>query len=123
MAILKIRGGDLDLVEYDFISFLPGEHLYTDIPVAKKPVTQKETFTVTVPARIHLSVLDMNRFSPGMPGGGGLGFALQLYSDAAVSCTAGDTIIHSSRFLLIEHLVAAFKAITGYTGGFIIRTE
>ena len=123
MAIMKIRGGDLDFVEYDFISFPPGEHLYTDIPVAKKPVPQKESFTITVPARIHLSVLDMNRFSPGMPGGGGLGFALQLYNDITVSCTKGDTVITSPRFLLIEHLVAAFKAITGYTGGFLIRTE
>jgi predicted sugar kinase len=123
MAKLKIRGGDLDLIEYDFISFQPGEHLYTDIPVAKRPVPQKESFKVTVPARIHLSVLDMNRFSPGMPGGGGLGFALQLYSDASVSCTTGETVIDSPRFLLIEHLVAAFKAVTGYAGGFIIRTE
>jgi len=123
MAILKIRGGDLDLVEYDFASFHPGENLYTDIPVVKAPVPQNGSFIVTVPARIHLSVLDMNRFSPGMPGGGGLGFALQLYSSATVSCTPDNTVIDSSRILLIEHLVAAFKAVTGYAGGFIIHTQ
>lgn len=122
MAILKIRGGDLDLVEYDFTSFHPGEHIYTDIPVVKSPVPQKGSFNVTVPSRIHLTVLDMNRFSPGKPGGGGIGFALQIYSNATVSCTSGKTVIDSSRALLIEHLVAAFKAITGYTGGFDIRT-
>ncbi len=123
MTILKIRGGDLDLVEYDFTSFHPGENLYTDIPVVKAPVPQNGSFTATVPARIHLSVLDMNRFSPGMPGGGGLGFALQLYSNATVSCTPGSTVIDSPRILLIEHLVAAFKAITGYAGGFLIHTH
>ena len=80
------------------------------------------SFNVTVPSRIHLTVLDMNRFSPGKPGGGGIGFALQIYSNATVSCTSGKTVIDSSRALLIEHLVAAFKAITGYTGGFDIRT-
>ena len=122
MAILKIRGGDLDLVEYDFTSFHPGEHIYTDIPVVKSPVPQKGSFNVTVPSRIHLTVLDMNRFSPGKPGGGGIGFALQIYSNATVSCTSGKTVIDSSRALLIEHLVAAFKAVTGYTGGFDIRT-
>ncbi|MEA5037173.1 hypothetical protein SDC9_25355 [bioreactor metagenome] len=123
MAILKIRGGDLDLVEYDFTSFHPGEHLYTEIPVVRSPVPQKESFKATVPARVHLTVLDMNRFSPGMPGGGGLGFALQLYSTATVSCTPEKMVIDSPRILLIEHLAAAFKAITGYTGGFLIQTE
>ena len=29
MAIMKIRGGDLDLVEYEFTSFLPGEQIKT----------------------------------------------------------------------------------------------
>lgn len=123
MAILKIRGGDLDLVEYDFTSFHPGEHLYREIPVVQPPVPQKESFKATVPARVHLTVLDMNRFSPGMPGGGGLGFALQLYSNATVSCTPEKIVIDSPRILLIEHLVAAFKAVTGYAGGFLIRTE
>ncbi|HJJ30533.1 MAG TPA: GHMP kinase [Methanocorpusculum sp.] len=122
MAIMKIRGGDLDLVEYDFASFHPGEHIYTDIPIVKSPVPQKGSFNVTVPSRIHLTVLDMNRFSPGKPGGGGLGFALQIYSNATVSCISGSTVIDSSRVLLIEHLVAAFKAVTGYIGGFDIRT-
>ena len=29
MAIMKIRGGDLDLVEYEFTSFSPGENIRT----------------------------------------------------------------------------------------------
>jgi beta-RFAP synthase len=39
-----------------------------------------------------------------------------------VSCTISDIIIDSPRKYLIEHLIAAFKAITGYTGGFAIKT-
>ncbi len=123
MTVMKIRGGDLDLVEYDFSSFTPGECLHTaDIGVQHKPYPTGDTIIVRAPARIHLSVLDMNRFSPGTPGGGGLGFALQIYCEASVTCTPSETVIDSPRILLIQHLVAAFKAVTGYTGGFQIRT-
>lgn len=124
MVIMKIRGGDLDLVEYDFNSFRPGENLKTDeITNVGKINPKKETFHVTAPARIHLSVLDMNRFSPGTPGGGGIGFALQIYHEAYVSCTDSETKIDSPRYLIIEHLAAAFKKLTGYKGGFIIKTK
>ena len=80
MTIMKIRGGDLDLVEYEFNAFCPG-------------------------------------------GGGGLGFAIQIYCEATVICTDRDLIIDSPRQLLIQHLVAAFKSVTGYTGGFRITTS
>jgi beta-RFAP synthase len=123
MTIMKIRGGDLDLVEYEFSSFYPGECLHTnDIAVVHEPYPTRETISVRAPARIHLSVLDMNRFSPGTPGGGGIGFAIQIYCEASASCTTGSIIIDSPRKHLIEHLIAAFKAITGYTGGFVIKT-
>ena len=82
MTIMKIRGGDLDLVEYEFNAFCPGENLRTaGITPAKQPYPAGDTITARAPARIHLSVLDMNRFSPGTPGGGGLGFAIQIYCE------------------------------------------
>jgi hypothetical protein len=77
MAVMKIRGGDLDLVEFEFTPFRPGEQ--------KKTLWLKKTYqlsphegpvTVRAPARIHLTVLDMNRFAPNRPGGGGIGFAI-----------------------------------------------
>ncbi|MDO5845444.1 MAG: GHMP kinase [Methanocorpusculum sp.] len=123
MATLKIRGGDLDLVEYDFTSFRPGENLHTGkISAVKKPEPKKGTFRVRAPARIHLTVLDMNRFSPGLPGGGGFGFDLEEYHEATAAIS--DTMeIHSPRRLLIEHLAAAFCEVTGYQGGFRIETH
>ncbi|MDO5843997.1 MAG: GHMP kinase [Methanocorpusculum sp.] len=124
MVIMKIRGGDLDLVEYDFNSFAPGENLHTnEITDVGKINPRKEIFHVKAPARIHLSVLDMNRFSPGTPGGGGIGFALQIYHEVTVSCTEGETKIDSPRHLIIRHLEAALKKLTGYKGGFIISTK
>ncbi|PKL57707.1 MAG: hypothetical protein CVV34_06120 [Methanomicrobiales archaeon HGW-Methanomicrobiales-5] len=65
MAIMKIRGGDLDLVEYDFKSFKPTTILKTLGFEKKKyklaPVKGK--VTVKAPARIHLTVLDKNETS------------------------------------------------------------
>jgi beta-ribofuranosylaminobenzene 5'-phosphate synthase len=124
MAVMKIRGGDLDLVEYEFLSFHPGENIRTlglERAYPLKPVSG--TVTVRSPARIHLTVFDMNRFSPGRAGGGGLGFALQLYCSVEVSCTKSGVEIDYSRVGIIRHFVEVFKAVTGYHGGFRIRAR
>jgi beta-ribofuranosylaminobenzene 5'-phosphate synthase len=122
MAVMKIRGGDLDLVEYEFLSFHPGEHIRTLGLERSYPLTPVTgTVTVRSPARIHLTVFDMNRFSPGRAGGGGLGFALKLYCSVEVSCTKSGIEIDYSRAGIIRHFVEVFKVITGYKGGFRIR--
>ncbi|MDD1708166.1 MAG: GHMP kinase [Methanoregulaceae archaeon] len=124
MAIMKIRGGDLDLVEYEFISFHPGENIRTlglERAYPLKPVSG--TVTVRSPARIHLTVFDMNRFAPGRAGGGGLGFALQLYCSVEVSCSKKEIEIDYSRQGIIRHFVDVFKAVTGYKGGFKIKAR
>jgi len=121
MVKMIIRGGDLDLVEYDFTPFSPGESINTlgyekdySLVISDKPVT------VRVPARIHLTVLDMNRFAPNRPGGGGFGFALELYSTATVECIPSGIEINYTRVPMILHLVAVLQKVTGYTGGFRI---
>ncbi|WP_048151479.1 GHMP family kinase ATP-binding protein [Methanolacinia paynteri] len=122
MAKLTIRGGDLDLVEYEFSPFDIGENIETlGIKPEKEPFPEKGTFIVTAPARIHLSVLDMNRFAPNRPGGGGIGFAIKLYTNATVSCTDGEVSIEYDRVPVIRHFVEVFKKVTGYTGGFAIK--
>ena len=92
MGTMKIRGGDLDLVEYEFTSFSPGENIrpcglqkdYNLSPVSGIVV-------VDAPARIHLTVLDMNRFSPDRPGGGGIGFAIRTYCTPRSSARRRDS--------------------------------
>jgi beta-ribofuranosylaminobenzene 5'-phosphate synthase len=124
MAIMKIRGGDLDLVEYEFSSFKPGEQIRTLGLQKSYPLAPREgVVTVRAPARIHLTVLDMNRFAPARPGGGGIGFAIQLYCSVEVQCRPSGLEIDYSRPALIRHFVEVFKAITGYTGGFSIRAQ
>lgn len=121
---MKIRGGDLDLVEYEFESFKAGENIRPlTIERPLMPTPQTGTFTVRAPARIHSTVLDMNRFAPGQPGGGGFGYALQIYSTARVECTAGQIEIAYERTPIIRHIVEAFKATVGYRGGFRIAAD
>lgn len=124
MATLKIRGGDLDLVEYEFAPFYPGENLNTlglkrDFCLSPRP----GRYRGTAPGRIHLTVLDMNRFAPNRPGGGGVGFALQIYCFAEVECTSSKTEIDYSRETIVRHFVEVFKEAVGYRGGFNIRVR
>jgi beta-RFAP synthase len=123
MAKMMIRGGDLDLVEYEFPTFPPGKNLKTlgfeKKKFMLKPV--KGTVIVRAPARIHLTVLDMNRFAPDHAGGGGIGFAIQCYCSAEVSCTKKEISIDYGRAAIIENFVAVFKKAVGYSGGFTIK--
>ncbi len=122
---MKIRGGDLDLVEYEFTAFTPGEEIRTcgfEGTVAASP--QDGTFTAVAPARIHLTVFDMNRFAPGHPGGGGLGFALRLYCQAEVCCVPEQITVNHPREAIIRHFLTAFSKAVGYTGGFsVVATD
>ncbi len=121
MSTLKIRGGDLDLVEYEFSSFNPGENINVNFPGRKKEydlVPSPDTVSVSAPGRIHLSVLDMNRFAPGHPGGGAIGFALKIYSHVSVKCTTSAIKINYGRPELIRHFISVFSKAVNYTGGF-----
>jgi len=123
MAKHMIRGGDLDLVEYEFPTFPPGKNVKTlgfeKKKFALKPV--KGTISVQAPARIHLTVLDMNRFAPDHAGGGGIGFAIQCYCTADVSCTKKEVTVDYDRAVIIQNFVAVFKKAVGYAGGFAIK--
>lgn len=124
MTVLKIRGGDLDLVEYEFVSFHPGENLHLmgmegeySLKVSSEPVS------VRAPGRIHLTVLDMNRFSPGHPGGGGIGFAIQVYARVTAACTGSGYVIEYDRPAIISHFLRLFSRVVGYSGGFSISAR
>ncbi len=124
MAKMRIRGGDLDLVEYEFVPFSPGENI-TALRLEKMPPLSpvQGKIKVVVPGRIHLTVLDMNRFAPNRPGGGGIGFALQMYCSADVEPTSSGLEIDYSREPIIRHFAEVFKRTVGYHGGFKIKVE
>ncbi len=121
---MKIRGGDLDLVEYDFSPFNPGERVQTLGIRPSAPLQPVgETVRVRAPSRIHLTVLDMNRFAPERPGGGGVGFAIALPLTVDIRCIDGPDDIRSNRLPIIHHFLEVFRQASGYTGGFSIRAE
>jgi len=124
MATLKIRGGDLDLVEYEFNSFKPGEKVNPcglkgdyHLTPSSSPVKAK------VPGRIHLTVLDMNRFAPGHAGGGGIGFAIKVYAEVEVRCIASGYNIKYSRPSIIRHFLHVISDTLGYKGGFEVKAH
>lgn len=79
---------------------------------------------VELPSRLHASVLDMNRFEPGSPGGGGIAFGVGLACRAKVSLTDGDTVESAgNRKLVARHFGFLFKELTGYRGGIEISTD
>ncbi len=53
--------------------------------LSRKPRVKFQEISLSVPTRAHLSVLDMTRFSPGRPGGGGVGFPLPFKCDLKIS--------------------------------------
>jgi len=118
---MKIRGGDLDLVEYEFQPFSPGKCIHT-IGLEKdyNLIPYQGSVTATAPGRIHLTVLDMNRFAPNRPGGGGVGFALQIYCKARVKCIPSGLDIDYSREPIIHHFADVFRKTVHYDGGFEI---
>ncbi|MDW7711078.1 MAG: hypothetical protein SCH98_11445 [Deferrisomatales bacterium] len=83
-----------------------------------EPCAEGTVCEVEVPARLHASVADMNRFGIGKPGGGGLGFAVALHSRARAVMGRGPALGTSgSRPAIGRHLSELFRALTGYDGG------
>lgn len=124
MPIMKLRGGDLDLVEYDFRTYNPGEHIripWEQAPCETRPFAG--TVVVHAPSRIHLTVLDMNRFAPDHPGGGGLGFAISVPTTVRARCIEGPDEIRYSREPVLRHFLAVFRAATGHAGGFRVDAD
>lgn len=121
---MKLRGGDLDLVEYDFRTYRPGENIripWTPVPCEFRPF--EGTVEVRAPSRIHLTVLDMNRFAPEHPGGGGLGFAIAIPTTVRARCIEGPDEIRYAREPVLRHFLAVFRAATGYAGGFAVEAD
>ncbi len=83
---------------------------------------KKEKVKVKVPARIHLSVLDMTKFAPKKPGGGGIGYGIELYAEASVELS-DDFCIESKRKTIVEHTAKVLAKTVGYEGGFFIEAQ
>lgn len=125
---INIIGSLIDKVTTVLEEFEPGQKDFI-IPLEKfgvaprtvKEVVEKEV-EITVPARLHPSVLDMNRFNLNRAGGGGIGIAVQVYFHARVkSIKEPEIIVKGERPLIVKHFGYLFKELLQYPGGFEIE--
>ncbi|RLA75994.1 MAG: hypothetical protein DRG78_19905 [Epsilonproteobacteria bacterium] len=64
---------------------------------------------IKCPSRTSISVLDMNTFSPGIPGGGNLGFGIDLSSSVKIRVSDDNKIFGHFPHKIIEHFVNDFR--------------
>ena len=101
--------------------FLPEDEIITKgFDKKAKPVMDRIRFTF--PARVHITLIDSNRLDFGKPGGGGLGFAVQMDNWMEVSLSRED-YQDSTRDsqLLLSHMTLIMKKILNYQGGIRIN--
>ncbi len=128
---IGIIGGPYDKITTVLEEFEPGNenfiYSYEMMGIEEKTVQSVDTYRevkVKVPARLHPTVLDMNRFNLNRPGGGGLGFAVEIFFYATVKAIKEPEIRCSGeRQLITEHFGHAFKKLLGYSGGFEIELQ
>jgi len=125
---INIIGSLIDRVTTVLEEFEPGQKDFI-IPLQEfgvkprivKNVVEKEV-EITVPARLHPSVLDMNRFNLNRAGGGGLGVGVQIYFNARVKAIKEpEIIVKGERPLIVKHFGYIFKELLQYPGGFEIE--
>jgi len=104
--------------------FRPGTFL-NRLPIAQKPANpSSKRIRVRVPARTHLSVIDMNHFSPGNPGGGGIGYAVKLYAEVEIELLEEkDYVIEAKREGVVRHVTSIIAQSVGYDKGFRIQAK
>lgn len=125
---IGIIGGRFDKVTTVLEEFEPGNENFIHscekigIEPRKMGIAQSRTVDVRVPARLHPTVLDMNRFNLNRPGGGGLGVAIGVYFTVRVKVIKEPEIrTTGERQLIMQHFGYVFKKLLGYEGGFEIE--
>ncbi len=125
---IRIVGGPFDRLTTVLEEFEPGQKNFIlpleAMGVAPRTVTefQEREVEVTVPARLHATVLDMNRFNLNHPGGGGIGIGIAVYFHARVRTIKEPEIrVSGERTPIMKHFGHIFKSLLGYPGGFEIE--
>lgn len=125
---IGIIGGPFDRITTVLEEFEPGQKDFIVHPQSfgveprkVEEIAEREV-EVTVPARLHTTVLDMNRFNTTRPGGGGIGLAVGIYFRARVRSTKNpEIIVQGQRTLIVKHFARVFKEILDFPGGFEIE--
>lgn len=127
---IPIIGGPCDRLTAVLEEFEPGEQEFIIHPeqcgVSPRTVSQavEREVEAIVPARLHMAVLDMNRFSIERVGGGGIGLGIKVYLKAKVRSTKKpEIVVNGERPLIALHFARVFKELLQYPGGFEIELD
>lgn len=103
--------------------FTPGERLTVLDAKTGRSEPMSSRVDVLVPARMHLSVVDMNRSAVGRLGGGGIGMSAEITTKISAGTSPTETVQASSeRESIVCHIAEAFRRSIGYSGGLQIAT-
>lgn len=103
--------------------FTPGEQIIIEGDTRRiTPVIRR--VKLTFPARVHITLLDANRFDVGQPGAGGLGFAVRMQNLMQVSLADRDQQENAGDYqLVLAHITLVMKKLLGFDGGIRVTLE
>jgi predicted sugar kinase len=97
--------------------FSPGEYI-DDLGLSRTCKSAHEVVCLTFPSRIHVTPIDCNRFAFGVPGGGGVGFAIEMENYLRLHLCKTDSVDALPQHIpVLEHYVALAKKVFAYDGG------
>ena len=88
-----------------FATFAPGQNIDT-LGLIREAKRELSGISLVFPGRIHMTPIDCNRFGFGKPGGGGIGFAVDLPNRLDISISSETKIESNSakhRALVIHY--------------------
>jgi beta-RFAP synthase len=101
--------------------FDPGGSILTR-GLKKRIQPVREHVEIRFPARVHITLIDSNRFDFGKPGAGGMGFALRMDNRMDVFLTDEDYQDAPDESVpLIAHITALMKKVFDYRGGIGVK--
>ena len=103
--------------------FDPGDNqVFHCVPKRTSPRIQ--SLGVRFPGRIHITPIDCNRFNFGKPGGGGIGFAVELNNELHVRLADKDVVISEPIHQpLLHHYLILLKRLFLFDGSLEVRCQ
>jgi predicted sugar kinase len=103
--------------------FDPGNNLILHLP-PKKILPKYKSLSMKFPGRIHITPIDCNRFDFGKPGGGGMGFAVELDNELHIKICQKDEIISDDIHKpLLNQYVALLRKLFVFDGGLEVKCQ
>lgn len=104
--------------------FEPGSQINT-LSMLRKSIIRNPKIKIRFPNRIHMTPIDCNRFGFGMPGGGGIGFAIDIKNNLEIYSSSKIQINTNRRksIPLILHYFRVMKKILQFRSNLSFKLE